>query len=375
MTKRFHARGHQSRVVLGLAAGLAMAWLMPATAQLAPRLSAQVALDELAAADSALGHAASGASLATVHAQLAAMAEALRAAMGSDALKPVELVGDALRARIVRAHAAAARVKAYVDASAGCLGGDALAMQRALADGVTQRASASESAKIVPAIDDVQTLKQQSLFAIHQGGDALSFALVGADLADAQCASPRVIATDLAGKALSSQPMLTGAVSGRIELRWPDIGALPVGSVVLRVAAEHKVFLLGCTSLPEARAVIQVVPAPSFVVDYALDAMCSAAGGATTVVALGHGTLPVLKGYGATVSQAVDTAACAEPQSYRLSAGVTSPGGGRTKAGPFTQSAQASITAGLPGGLTMRWNPSAQIVFVRTGAAVCKGVR
>jgi hypothetical protein len=42
--------------------------------------------------------------------------------------------------------------------------------------------------------------------------------------------------------------------------------------------------------------------------------------------------------------------------------------------GPITQSADATITAGLPGGLTLSWDPSVRRIFVRSGVNACKGV-
>ncbi|HEX5305774.1 MAG TPA: hypothetical protein VFW82_06805 [Dyella sp.] len=348
-----------------------------ASAQLAPRLTAQLALDELAAAQAALAKTApaQGSPLASVQQQLAGIASALRQGAGSDATQPVELVGDTLRARIVRAHAAAARVQAYFAVADGCAATDAAAMQAALAAGVERLAAASSTGKQVPVIDSVQSMANVPLFALHPGSfgagnKPLAFALVGSDLADAQCADPHVTATDAAGKPLPSQPVLTGASPARLELRWPEAASLPTGSVVLHVATQRKVFLLGCSALPEADAVVQVAPAVRFGVDYVLEAVCPAQGG---IVALGRGRLPTLDGYGATVSVPVDTSACAEPQAYRLIATVTQGDGRRAAAGPFTQSAQASITAGLPGGLSMSWSPSAQTLFVRSGAASCKG--
>lgn len=365
-------------LVAYVAAGFALALPMASRAQLAPRLSAQVALDALGAADASLLREARlepGSSLDRVHRQLAAMGAALKSDMGSDSLKPIELVGDGLRGRIARAHAAAARVQAYLTAAKGCLGGDAAAMQAALAEGVDRLAQAGDAAKQVPVIDSVQDMAQQPLFALHQGSGPLAFALTGSDLADTQCPGPTVVASDAAGKLLASQPMVTGAVPGRIELRWPDAGALPVGGVVLHAVAQHKVFLLGCKALPPASAVMQVVPPVRFEVAYTLDAVCPGAKADGGLVALAHGRLPPLKGYGATVSQPVDTSACPEPASYRLGAAVIQGDGQQVRAGPFTQGAQASITAGLPGGLSLNWNPALQTLFVRAGAATCKGVR
>lgn len=347
------------------------------SAQLAPRLTAQLALDELttAQADLAKGQPVAGSPLAAVGQQLAGMADALRQSAGGNTNQPVELVGDALRARIVRAHAAAARVRAYLSVSGGCGATDTAAMQAALSAGVERLVGATAAGKQVPAIDSVQSMANVPLFALHPGalpaaGKPLAFALVGSDLADAQCADPRVSATDAAGKPLASQPVLTGASPARLELRWPDAAALPTGAVVLHVATQRKVFLLGCSALPEADAVVQVAPPARFDVDYVLEAVCPAQGG---TVPLGHGRLPTLKGYGATVSQPVDTSACAEPDAYRLSATVTQADGSQQAAGPFTQSAQATITAGLPGDLSMSWSPTAQALFVRSGAATCKG--
>lgn len=373
MSKRaVRSRRHGAPV---LAACLLLA-MGSVSAQLAPRLTAQLALDELATAqaDLAKSQPPAGSPLAALGQQLAGMADALRQSAGGNASQPVELVGDALRARIVRAHAAAARVQAYLAVSGGCGATDTAAMQAALSAGVERLVAATAAGKQVPAIDSVQSMANMPLFALHPAalpaGKPLAFALVGSDLADAQCADPRVSTTDAAGKPLASQPVLTGASPARLELRWPDAAALPSGPVVLHVATQRKVFLLGCSALPEADAVVQVAPPVRFDVDYVLEAVCPAQGG---TVPLAHGRLPTLNGYGATVSQPVNTSACAEPDAYRLSATVTQADGSSQAAGPFTQSAQATITAGLPGGLSMSWSPSAQALFVRSGAATCKG--
>ena len=365
-------RGLSNRCLPLVIAGLLAVAAVPSHAQLAPRLSARVSLDELTTATAALPVDPALASLRT---QLQSMADGLRQAAGNDADKPVDLVGDALRGRIVRAHAAAARVQAYVKVAAGCQAGDRAAMQAALAESVKLLAAAGGGAKVVPAIDDVQSMPAPgSLFAVRAGGGPLAFALTGSDLFDSQCPSPRVSATGADGAALANQPMLTGASPARLELKWPDIGQVPAGPVVLHVVAQRKVFLLGCQALPEASAVVEVVPATHYRVDYTLEAICPAPGEAERTVALGKGTLE-LAGAGASASQNVSTTACAEPSAYRLSASVSSAGGAPSTAGPFTQPAQASITAGLPGGLTLSWDPSVQSVFVRAGANTCKGVR
>jgi len=352
---------------------LLAACAVPASrAQLAPRLSARVSLDELASATAALP---ADPALAKVRAQLQTLTDGLRQAAGGDTDKPVDLVGDALRGRIVRAHAAAARVQAYVQAASGCQAPDRAAMQAALAAGLSQLAAVDGGAKVVPVIDGVQSMPTPDpLFVLRAGGGPLALALTGANLFDTQCPDPKITATDAAGRPLASQPMLSGASPARLELKWPDAGKLDAGPVVLHVLAQRKVFLLGCSALPEATAAIEVAPVARYRVDFTLDAICPAAGDPDRVVPLGKGTLD-LAGAGKSASQPVSTAGCAEPSAYRLGATVTAPEGAPTSAGPFTQPAQASITAGLPGGLILSWDPLAQAVFVRAGAATCKGVR
>ncbi len=364
---------------LALGGLLLVASTAPTHAQMAARLSGQVALDEVKAASSSLAvpaKSAPDASLAGVEQQLAEMANTLQALHG-DLDKPVETIGDADRASVLRAHAAAARVQAYVAASGGCQGSDAGAMRAALVAGVARLARDTASAKLVPVVDGVETLAHVPLFVLHQGSGPMLFALTGANLVDTQCANPHVVATDPAGQPLSSQPGVTGAAPGRIESRWPQSAALPTGSVVLHVTTQRKAFLLGCTALPEASAVVQVAPAARYQVEYTLSASCPASaanGSSASEVPLAHGKMPWLQGYGSTVSQPVDTSACGEPQSYSVSATVEGSDGSHTVAGPFSQSAQASITAGLPGGLTLSWSPSAQTLFVRSGLKTCKGV-
>jgi hypothetical protein len=363
---------------LALGGLLLVASTAPTDAQIAARLSGQVALDEIKAASALLAAQTKGtpdAPLTGVEQQLAEMANTLQELHG-DLDKPVETISDAERAGVLRAHAAAARVQAYVAASGGCQGGDAGAMRAALVDGVARLASDTASAKLVPVVDGMETLAHVPLFVLHQGSGPMLFALSGVNLVDTQCADPKVMATDAAGRPLSTQPSVTGAAPGRIELRWAQSGALPTGSVVLHVTTQRKAFLVGCTALPEASAVIQVAPAARYQVEYTLSASCPASaskGSSASEVPLAHGKMPWL-GYGSTVSQPVDTSACTEPQSYSVSATVEGSDGSRAPAGPFTQSAQASITAGLPGGLTLSWSPSAQTLFVRSGVKTCKGV-
>lgn len=358
------------RTWLGLAL---LACMQGAPAQLAPRLSAQVVLDELAAArEGVAATAPPGSPLAQVRDALDALATAVRQGAGDDLTRPVELAGDAVRARIVRAHAAAARVRAYADAVEGCQPGDLVAMQQALALGVRQLSADAAGGKVVPVIDSVQTLDNQPVFAHRAAAGPWAIALVGEQLTDLQCADPEVVATDAAGQRLALQPRVTGTSPARVELRWADAAALPVGPVVLQLRTRHKVFLLGCTAVPPAQAVVQLAPPARATVDYALEALCPGPG-RDGVVPLGSGALP-LEGAGAAASAHIDTAACAAPQAYRLHVGVTGGDGHRADAGPFTQPAAAAITAGLPGGLTISWNPAVQTLAVRAAAARCRGM-
>lgn len=371
-----HARSSRAGTVsaAGWLACLALAWTPAVPAQLAPRLTAQMVVDELSAAQASLKPLAATAAqppLLSVQRQLASMADTLRVSMGGRAAKPLERVGDGLRASILRGHAAASRVRAYVSVAGKCHGTDEIAMQTALLEGVALLATASDTAAAIPVIYAVETMQHQPLFAIHQGGRPLSFALIGTNFADLKCADPHVRATDPSGHALLTQPTLTGASNDRMELRWPDPASLPVGSVVFHVAAEHKAFLVGCSALPLASAVIQVLPIPRVEVTYRLDAACTGSHGLRL---LGHGKLPALVGPTAMVSSRVDTGACAALQSYRLTATVTRSDGSHESVGPFTQSAQAAMTVGLPGDLSMSWRPEVQTLFVSSGAALCQGV-
>ena len=270
---------------------------------------------------------------------------------------------------MLRAHAAALRTQDFLKACSGCTGTDASATASALAAGIDALARAGQAGKLVPVIDTVETLDHRPLFAVRRGGTLAGLAVNGVNLADTQCADPRITATDAGGKPLATQPTITGVLPTRLELRWPQLAALPAGLVVLHVVPQHKAFLLGCTTLPEATATFAVAPPAHFAVDYALSASC--AGGQTV---LGRGSMPTIDGYGRTVTRRIDTASCAAPQNYSVTATVTAGGGDPVSVGPFTQSADASITAGLPGGLVLSWNPAANALFVRSGASQCKGV-
>jgi len=105
------------------------------------------------------------------------------------------------------------------------------------------------------------------------------------------------------------------------------------------------------------------------VIDYTLSATCRGQGQLT----LGHGSLPAIAKQGVTVSQPIDAAACANPESYTISATAHFGDGDQATVGPVTQPADAGITAGLPGGLTLSWNPAIHSLFARAEANMCRG--
>ena len=360
------------------AAGCALA--TPTGAQLAPRVTGETVIAQLDAAQhdlAAKAHASSDPQLVATSDQLAHMASDLRATLGgSDATKPVDIIDGRAQARARRAQAAAQRTRAYLDISGGCVGGDARALADALAASVKRLADAEDASKDAqPVIDAVETLDHKPLFALHPGDKPLAFALTGTNLSDAQCADPEVTATDGQGAPLAVQPVITGVSAARIELKLPPSQMLEPGSYVLHVVPKRKTFLLGCVTQPEAVAVVQIAKPLRLSVDYSLTAMCAAdPGGAGKSVPLGAGTLPDISAYGSTVSQQIDTTACGDPLSYAVSATVRRADGSSASIGPIVQSANASITAGLPGGLSLNWNPSIHTMFVRSGANTCKGV-
>ncbi|KRE89966.1 hypothetical protein ASG87_02355 [Frateuria sp. Soil773] len=305
--------------------------------------------------------------------RLARMAADLRGSLPGRMGEPAATLDGPLQARLLRADAAARRTQAYLDVSDGCPGGEAKAMAAALELGVARLEAGGPGKVAPPVIDAVETPDRRPLFAVRPGRKPPAFALAGTNLSDPQCAGLSVSATDADGTPLRAQPMVTDASPARIELEWPSGAALDPGSVVLHVASRRKVFLLGCVAQPEAVAAIRVLPPLKFSASYTLDARCRI-DGRERDVAVAAGTLPDLAAYDAAVSQPVDTSACADPVSYAVSVKATYADGSQAAAGPIVQDAGASITAGLPGGLSVNWNPAMRTLFMRSGANRCKGV-
>lgn len=360
-----------TRLLFGLFAfGLAS----HAAAQMAPRLTGDVVISHLETAQHDLATRANAlhdARLTSTGQRLAQMSDALRKALAANSAKPVEIIDEQTRAMALRADAAAQQTQVYLATSNGCIGDDAKAMVEALAVSVDQLAAAANSSKTAqPVISAVETLDHQPLLAIHADNHPLTLALVGTNLSDPQCADPQISVTDAKGAPFDGQPAITGVSPSRIELKWPSGNAFKPGSYVLHVVPKRKAFLVGCAAQPEATAAIQVAQPLKFSVSYVLSAVCGAGGNTP----LSTGTMPDITTHGATVSRQVDTSACADPVSYTISAKASLGDGNSASIGPITQSADASITAGLPGGLSLSWDPSIHQLFVRSGANMCKGV-
>jgi hypothetical protein len=351
----------------------------PLMAQIAPRLTGSAVIDQVQAAQHDLaGRAATlpNSSLGATSQRLASLVAALRTALGSEAAKPIDLMTPEAKANAYRAYAVAQRTQAYLEASKGCLEADATAMADALATTVDLVAGGSGSVKLQPVINGVETLDHRPLFVLRGKGGDSTFALVGANLFDAQCEDPVVTATDAHGKLQDLQPRVTGVLPTRIELTVADANQLQPGSYVLHVVPRRKAFLVGCSAQPEAVAAVQVAAPAKMSVSYAVGATCRIGEGARAteqVLPPITGTMPDIGGTGA-VSQQIALNGCAEPVSYAISAKVSFGDGRSASVGPISQIAAAGITAGLPGGLSLSWDPSVRMLYVRPAASSCKGL-
>jgi hypothetical protein len=365
-------------LVAGIAFGLlAPGAVTPARAQIAPRLTGSAVIEQLQAAQHDLAARAADrphSSLGATSQRLASLTDALRKALGSDAARPIDLIAAEAKADAYRAFAVVQRTQAYLQASKGCLEADSNAMADALAATVDPVAGATGSAKLQPVVNGVETADHRPLFVLRNSGKDTSFALVGVNLFDAQCENPQVTATDARGKPQAVQPRVTGVQADRIELTLTDPARLSPGSYVLHVASRRKAFLVGCAAQPETIAAVQVAAPPKMSVSYALTATCKTGhGGDQATERTVTGTMPEI-GVTGTISQRVALVDCAEPVSYAVSAKVGFGDGRIVSVGPFSQIASAGITAGLPAGLTLSWDPSVRELFVRPASNRCKGV-
>jgi len=117
---------------------------------------------------------------------------------------------------------------------------------------------------------------------------------------------------------------------------------------------------------------VQVAAPAKVSVSYGLTATCQSGNGEQVMPPV-TGVMPGFAGSSA-VSQTVAIAGCASPVSYAITAKVTFGDGHSASIGPISQIASAGITAGLPGGLSLSWDPSVRQLFVRPSANTCKGV-
>lgn len=363
-------------VALGVACGGVVWQVPPAQAQaVAPRLTGSLVitdLDKVSAAVTARAKTAPDPKLDALVAKLGALRTALQASLGDKTDEPTATLSADQRAAVERAGAAAKRVQAWLDASAvACTRDDIDAMLAALTTTVDQLAAATTSQKApLPIVDGVETLDRRPLFVLRQAAIVPKFVLTGANLVDAQCANPKVVALDAKGQPASAQPQLVAAQATRVELAWPNVDKLAPGSYTLQLTAERKAFLVGCVSEPPALTALQIAPAQAFHVTYALVATCQ---GSAAPVSLATGAMD-LTAAGQTVAKRVDVSACPQPVNYTLTAESRAGTGQPHKIGPVTQGADAGMTAGLGNGLVIGWNPALQQLFVRAGKQDCKGV-
>jgi hypothetical protein len=356
-------------VLLGCCGALAAGHVQ---AQIAPRLTGEAVIGRLDAVRQELAERAGKLHddrLTAASARLGTMAVALRKSLGNKISQPVDIIDDGSRVAVWRADAAVQRTRAYLDAQPGCPGSDANAMADGLATTIDRLASASGSSKATPVINGVETIDHRALFALHPGSSPIALALAGTNLADPQCADPQVTATDEHGKPVDAQPVITGTLPTRIELKLPSGVGNTSGTYLLHVVTKHKSFLMGCSAQPEALAVLQVTQPMRVSVNYELTATCG--NGQRMPIS---GSLPDITAYGGTASRQVDAAMCPDPSRYAISAKVAFGDGSSASVGPVEQSATADITMGLPAGFTLSWSPSTRTVFVRSAGNVCKGV-
>lgn len=363
--------------VLLAAGGLLFA--TAATAEGEGLLTGGTVVSQLEAAQLAITERAAtlpASSLAETATRLGDMAAAVRKAVGKESGKRLDRIDDDDEGRALRGQAAALLSQSYLVASQGCTDGDAAAMAGALATAVDSLAAAKNSSKSAqPAIQSVATVADnRPLFAIHADVRDAKLVLSGINLHDAACDDPKLVATDPAGVPLSAQPTITGLAPTRIEIRLPP-GLVP-GQYLLRLKPMKKGRLLGCSAQPEAVAALAVVAAPKWSVRYSVVPSCRIKTGkkfAETAQPAVSGQLPDLTAFGATVSQAVQLPACDDPISYAISATASYADGSEAKVGPITQSAAAGITTGLPGGVSLSWDPQVRQLFASASGGRCKG--
>lgn len=378
-----------------LAVGLLLAAAVTAAAQVAPQVTAARVAQQLDAARAALKPRLSAQAPASLQ-QAAALLDQLDGKihhdLGDDMSRPLVRLKDSQQVLLLHARAAATLTAGYLEASSHCLAGEDAALIRAyvrslaLVAGVDSGGGLSRLARMtglskggsLAVIDGLRNRAQKPVFALQHGVALANLVIHGANLSDPQCSEPQVSALDADGKPLPTQPTVVGVSPSAIEVHWPDAGALAPATYLLQVVPQKHRLLLGCFKQAPARTAVAVVAAPVFHVAYTLSATCAASADGTSAthrVALAHGDMPALDGFGKTVSARVDTSACPYPVSYAISASVAGRDGAvPAKVGPITQSAEAQISAGLPGGLTLSWNPSMQQLFVSSGSRRCQGI-
>ena len=354
---------------------LAVGFASQAIAQLDPRLTGTAMVGQLEAAQRDLSARAAqfpDPKLSSASQRLADLAANFRKELGNDADKPVGKLSDSTQIHALQVRAATLQAKAYLGGCEGCLNGDAAVMSEALVANIDLLiGKPSSSSAEQPVIDGIETLDHRPIFAVLGGASDVAIAITGSNFHDAKCDDPVVTATNDKGVLADEQPTVTSVLPNRIELKLPK--KLDAGAYILHVNTKHKSRFVGCSASPEAASALQVAPPLKISAAFTLVPVCrSKSAGEHDADAIAD-SLPDITAYGSTVSHPIATTTCPEPVAYKLSAKATLADGSTVTAGPISQNSDAAMTLGIPGGLTMSFDPSVQTVFLKATATPCKG--
>ncbi|WP_232821568.1 hypothetical protein [Acidithiobacillus ferrivorans] len=363
--------------------------VVPASAQDVALMTAAQSIHELELVREALAkHLQSSParkSLPKVREDINKLINALRGEPNKYSHQTLAILNSKERTLVLRAYAVAQRTESYLHASDGCIGSEGSAMAAVLLSSVQQLTDVSSGGgvssnpAVIYAIET--TNHRHPLFVIRQGGVLRAITLTGVNLTDPQCANPAVEVTNAQGNVLGTQPRIEAATPTRIMLRWPDLARLVPGSYVLHVTPRRNHFLFGCSLQAHGQAVgfFRVIPAPQITVSYLLSAVCQKTDEVNSKVQTKVHSSGILAPMGASLdfsSKSIHLQACVNPVTYSLLAKANYGDGIGKSVGPISQPANANITLGFPGNLSVTWNPSSQRLFSHLSQNRCmKSIR
>lgn len=361
-------------LALACAGGIA-----PAAAQTDPRLTGGTVLTQLEAAQRDLAARAAtlpDSSLSAAAGHLGTLVDGIRKAIGGESGKRLDKIDDESEGKVLRGQAAALLTQAWLSASTGCTDSDATTTAAALTTALARLAAAKASSNSAQAvIQSVETTDRRAVFAVNSDVKDATLVVNGLNLHDSKCDDPAVTATDEAGAPLAAQPVVTAVAPSRLELRLPP--GLAAGPYVLHVVPKRKSRFLGCEKQPEASAVLNVVPPLSVAVSYMVQPVCLVTKNRKSVEQeqpAVSGSLPPLARSATVVTAQVPVPACEFPVSYAISAQATFGDGHVARVGPISQSASAGITTGIPGGVSLSWDPNIRQLLATLAAGNCKAI-